>query len=916
MLKFDLEKATGACVAPLSTSERFYWKVFAIPFSLVFCIGLSVPIWQWLRQRKRLAVIFEKTQAPLQLSMVHVKRGLLNIYLFSFAPLTQAAIEMIVCVRTSAEETKETPYVLVVDYGISCQSDEFHRVAMFSAASIVVLIVLIPAYLIRKSKKSRAGRDVSLQLEVLQIDTIFHEADTDHSGVLEKDEIGGLLEMLGAATGPRAVSRTMREFKRLPQTLFASMDEDHSGSLDYDEVKELCVEMGRHLTEQQLADACEEMDADGSGDIDLKEFQQWWAKINRAREHDPDTQIHVRGIGVEGWDGTEDGVGREESAAALARIFGEYGEFISAAVRHRVDMAAGANTSWALVRMTDSESVDRVLAAPPVVTTKHRDVVVSSTELNCSRFSKTAADQSTGEMSQRGRIHGGDIGAPSPQGDNEEVEGVTLPEFHVWFRQRIRAMVETPFDILYGTSKSSYYWWFSQLLWLKFAVNALFAFGYTSDNFAIEWHVWMHLLLAASVCVSVILQPYANKIDQQVELFALLTLACTTHIASVFKAGETWEPSYIVMISMLAGLPLIILAVLKLNEVLNTKRGMKQRRSQWGNITGSVADAAEKVKDAVEDAFSYIRTRSRTITGGVFGGSAPRQSSALLPGPTPRFKLQCTVLECAELAKADVFSQNDVFVTATLDGQERRSSTIDEGGANPVWGSGEGESFDWKVAAAPQDVAIVVWDADVASVNDIIGECRVPLGSELDSRGWEKQDWFDLQCEAKYVGKVRLRFNWQPLPNLVGTSHAHKKKPKRAKISTAYQEALDTRVRERTQYSVPMDPSAMSSSPSVRKQTTPDRPERTMRLPPTLPSSASRSVRASTPVRPGKELLAAPEHSADATPSRPKTPVRAAGSLSSSTHSTSWRAVTPLEPLAPKVLAVRRARPTTPLRVA
>ena len=50
------------------------------------------------------------------------------------------------------------------------------------------------------------------------------------------------------------------------------------------------------------------------------------------------SQIHVRGIGVHGWDGTEDGRGDFESAAALKKLMSSYGTVIAATIRHRVDM--------------------------------------------------------------------------------------------------------------------------------------------------------------------------------------------------------------------------------------------------------------------------------------------------------------------------------------------------------------------------------------------------------------------------------------------------------------------------------------------------------------------------------------------------------------------------------------------------
>ena len=87
------------------------------------------------------------------------------------------------------------------------------------------------------------------------------------------------------------------------------------------------------------------------------------------------------------------------------------------------------------------------------------------------------------------------------------------------------------FDVLYGTTRSSSYFWFAQILWLKTLINALFSFGRASEPgdalcaslslcqcgvysvvaFQLNastlllppdnWHVWMHMILGISVCL-------------------------------------------------------------------------------------------------------------------------------------------------------------------------------------------------------------------------------------------------------------------------------------------------------------------------------------------------------------------------------------------------------------------------------
>ena len=75
-------------------------------------------------------------------------------------------------------------------------------------------------------------------------------------------------------------------------------------------------------------------------------------------------RIHVRGIGVDGWDGSEAGTGSYENEEALKKIFAEFGEVKAATIRHRIE--DGKNTSWALIELDSAEAVDKALAAEQV----------------------------------------------------------------------------------------------------------------------------------------------------------------------------------------------------------------------------------------------------------------------------------------------------------------------------------------------------------------------------------------------------------------------------------------------------------------------------------------------------------------------------------------------------------------------
>ena len=51
--------------------------------------------------------------------------------------------------------------------------------------------------------------------------------------------------------------------------------------------------------------------------------------------------------------------------------------------------------------------------------------------------------------------------------------------------------------------------------------------------------------------------PYILDVDHQVEIFALLSLAAIAHVASIFKAGVTWDIQYLFLACVLFLLPIL-----------------------------------------------------------------------------------------------------------------------------------------------------------------------------------------------------------------------------------------------------------------------------------------------------------------------------------------------------------------------
>ena len=157
------------------------------------------------------------------------------------------------------------------------------------------------------------------------------------------------------------------------------------------------------------------------------------------------------------------------------------------------------------------------------------------------------------EITELHRRMGGklDITALDPDGDHS----VTKQEFDNWYTEQLKNVADSPFDVLYGTTTTAGYWWTCFfLLWLKTAINVLYTYGSARQ---LEWHIWMHMLLAISMFLMSYQVPYVADLDHHVALLALGSLAGVAHISSIFKAGTTWDPAYIVLTALLFLLPLL-----------------------------------------------------------------------------------------------------------------------------------------------------------------------------------------------------------------------------------------------------------------------------------------------------------------------------------------------------------------------
>jgi Ca2+-binding EF-hand superfamily protein len=221
-LNLDVEEAVGKCISPLTTTERFYAKVTLLPVVLVLgTVVVSVPLWSLLRRRLPQRVwdggSWWKPLGPATVTRTHIKRCVLNIYLFCYSPITGSAIELLVAVKT-CKVGEDCGRVLDVDFGISATSDEYWEGAAAASVTIVVFTVLVPIFLVFKARAAIKRRDMSFALRIEHVEAWFDQADADSSGVLDEDEVRQVLgKMFGSATD-RATQTAMREFEALGKT--------------------------------------------------------------------------------------------------------------------------------------------------------------------------------------------------------------------------------------------------------------------------------------------------------------------------------------------------------------------------------------------------------------------------------------------------------------------------------------------------------------------------------------------------------------------------------------------------------------------------------------------------------------------------------------------------------------------------
>ena len=103
----------------------------------------------------------------------------------------------------------------------------------------------------------------------------------------------------------------------------------------------------------------------------------------------------------------------------------------------------------------------------------------------------------------------------------------------------------------------------------------------------------------------------------------------------------------------------------------------------------------------------------------------------------------------------ETFARMDPFCTIKIGSQSQSTAVCENGGKNPNWGS---SSLSFPITS--EDVVnIEIWDKDLTSNNDLIGQGSLSLSS-ITSAGLNPSLTCSLSYKGKPAGDVYIQFEW------------------------------------------------------------------------------------------------------------------------------------------------------------
>ena len=219
----------GSCLVPLDYTQRYYSITVAVPLLLAASLLSGALIWNGLRSLPCLRSPWAAMLSPPRITKTHLQRGLVNLYICLFAPVTRASFEMLICKSVcddcdaaflAAGATHPTCEVCetvnAFDTSVACWQGDHVVAAVFASATLLAFVLILPIVLMQKVQFSQRRRDFSLEMKLCNLDKQFDDADKDRSGWLETAEVRALLRFVSFAIDSVSDLRSLeRELKRI-----------------------------------------------------------------------------------------------------------------------------------------------------------------------------------------------------------------------------------------------------------------------------------------------------------------------------------------------------------------------------------------------------------------------------------------------------------------------------------------------------------------------------------------------------------------------------------------------------------------------------------------------------------------------------------------------------------------------------
>lgn len=134
------------------------------------------------------------------------------------------------------------------------------------------------------------------------------------------------------------------------------------------------------------------------------------------------------------------------------------------------------------------------------------------------------------------------------------------------------------------------------------------------------------------------------------------------------------------------------------------------------------------------------------------------------PPPIRPGRLFVTCFEGRQLANRDgTHGKNDVYMEVRANKALKRTQTIHDGGANPIWEEGRGESFKFTLRDMPVSLEVTCMDEDIVGSDDLIGRATVILEALPRGHAWELDRWLLLRdAKGEEAGTLHCLFRWKP----------------------------------------------------------------------------------------------------------------------------------------------------------